>query len=85
MGCAKIRGASIMVTQISLGLIMTDKELYRQARAGRREPFTALEGAPGYKKVVWDPDPNRNVNVRSHYVDDGREPEDESQVLTGGY
>ena len=74
-----------MVTQISLGLIMkkTDKELYQEARAGRRDPFTALEGAPGYRKVVWDPDPNRNVNVRSHYVDDGRE--DESQVLTGGY
>ena len=63
----------------------TDKELWLEARAGRREPFTTWEGAPGYEKKGYDPSIPNKINIASHYVDDGREPNDESQVLTGGY
>jgi len=62
----------------------TDKELWQEARAGRRTA-TFLEGAPGYEKKGYVPSTPNKVNIASHYVDDGREPNDESQVLTGGY
>ncbi len=58
----------------------TDRERYAGRRTAR-----VLEGAPGYEKKGYVPSTPNKVNLASHYVDDGREPEDESQVLTGGY